>query len=1762
MQSPAGLWDLVAAGRDTLGPVPPDRWDPALTRFLHPDDVSRYDRGCFIDGDVWAWDPEAFSIARIEAAYVDPQFRVLLETAWEAVENAGLSIGAIRGSRTGVYVGIYTTDNLLREARPQQDWLNTLYLFGNLPASGAGRIAFGLDLRGPTMVLGTHCSSGLVAVDTACGQLTAGDCDMALAGATMLMLAPETHYLEAPYLLSTKGHCFAFDARADGYVRGEGAGVLVLKRLADAQRDGDRILAVIRGCGVNNDGRSGRLTAPSTLQQQQLFRDVVERAQIDPGRVGLVEAHGPGTSVGDPVEYTSINAVYGRGTGKCALGSVKTNIGHTEPVSGIAATIKAVQALRHGYIPPNLHWQSWNSQIFHDNRISRLFVPGALTAWPVPGDEPRLAAVSSYGIVGTNAHLILEQAPEPARPRRTNGASAPDMAADTQADSPAAFLLSGVSAEAMRINAQRLADWMSTNPVQPALKPRPITTRDVAHTLAARRWHGPHRAGLIACNNGELVEVARAIAEDRPDDRMVVGNIALPGEHAGPVFVYTGQGSQWPGMCQRLLGRDEAFTATIDTLEPLIQAESGFSVRRMITHPAELTGIARIQPTLFAIQLGVTELWRSWGVHPAGVIGHSMGEIAAAVTAGALSLHDGAKVICRRSSLMATISGGAMASVLLPAERVEADMACAGADRVSVAVLGGQGTTAVSGDPEQVGDLVEHWTRRNVSASRISVDVASHSAYVDPILDRLRDRLADIAPQRPRIGFYSSTRPGEPEPVLDGDYWAANLRLPVQFAAAVGAAFDAAHRALIECGPHPLAVRTATAIAGELGVRNTVVTGSLYRDTPDDTGFLKSLMSAHCAGVKVDWASRYSQGELVDLPPTGWHRVRHGGDQPPHQLVAPGLVGATQHGLLGGHVHDPERPGRHLWQTPVSPSRIPWLADHQVAGVPVLPGAGIAEMMLSAARVVFGTSTVTLSGLTLQAPLVLDPEPTVTTRIETTSSGADVVVSSSGRSGSIVHADALAHLLASNPEPFVPQADGDQDAWTDVVPEELYRVFRDRHGVVHGPAFKGCERIRLHKDGQQAIGTIRIPDAARISVAPMALHPVLFDSVVHTIAAAWLFGHDTEPGPIMVGGIDAVHLHGDTRASRLAHVRVSEADVQHFVASAVLTTLDGTVTAEIDGLRLVNITTPHERFTRRLSHQAWVPTDLPEPAEQHAIASGAWLVIGDPNRTWEHQLARALTEAGATTQELTCPQRHNGHLATFESTLDDALSTHSEWAGIVVTVNETTTNPAETEPALLARTRVTRAATVLARCAALPTPPRVWIVARSTADPSPATGGLAGVIRTAAYECGHLNPSMISCDRSIDARLLVTDLLTAPPAPTEIAWRGERRYSARLTPGAPKTAEHHDSNPEPVRAGGAYLVTGGLGALGLTTARWLSTQGAEHLVLCGRNTPTVEAETTISELRAAGVDVSIVLGDLADPEIAHRAVTTSRTLHGVVHAAGVIEDATLATLTPELISRVWRGKVDGAWALHRAVAHLGHELDWWINYSSAAALLGSPGQTAYAAANAWLDQFTRWRDAQGLATTSIQWGAWGEIGQGQHMATRGLDLINPGDGLDALARILTAGLTEIAYSPMELTRWVEQYPAAATSTLFADLLTDSGGDSAVLTELLAATTLHQWHGILEQHVIDCVRSVLSDTSYHITGSTSLVLLGMDSLAAVQLQAQLNHSLKIVIDPGVVWVRPTPAGIAEWILSQMGLVAAPDPDSASSHNPAQEEPAVQ
>ncbi|WP_024455993.1 phthiocerol type I polyketide synthase PpsB [Mycobacterium tuberculosis] len=858
VDGPESFWDFLVAGRNAISTVPADRWDAEA--FYHPDPLTpgrmTTKWGGFVP-DVAGFDAEFFGITPREAAAMDPQQRMLLEVAWEALEHAGIPPDSLGGTRTAVMMGVYFNEyQSMLAASPQN--VDAYSGTGNAHSITVGRISYLLGLRGPAVAVDTACSSSLVAVHLACQSLRLRETDLALAGGVSITLRPETQIaISAWGLLSPQGRCAAFDAAADGFVRGEGAGVVVLKRLTDAVRDGDQVLAVVRGSAVNQDGRSNGVTAPNTAAQCDVIADALRSGDVAPDSVNYVEAHGTGTVLGDPIEFEALAATYGHGGDACALGAVKTNIGHLEAAAGIAGFIKATLAGQRATIPPNLHFSQWNPAI--DAASTRFFVPTQNSPWPT-AEGPRRAAVSSFGLGGTNAHVIIEQGSELA-PVSEGGE---DTGVST-------LVVTGKTAQRMAATAQVLADWMEGPGAE-------VAVADVAHTVNHHRARQATFGTVVARDRAQAIAGLRALAAGQHAPGVVSHQDGSPGP--GTVFVYSGRGSQWAGMGRQLLADEPAFAAAVAELEPVFVEQAGFSLRDVIATGKELVGIEQIQLGLIGMQLTLTELWRSYGVQPDLVIGHSMGEVAAAVVAGALTPAEGLRVTATRARLMAPLSGqGGMALLGLDAAATEALIA--DYPQVTVGIYNSPRQTVIAGPTEQIDELIARVRAQNRFASRVNIEVAPHNPAMDALQPAMRSELADLTPRTPTIGIISTTYADlHTQPIFDAEHWATNMRNPVRFQQAIasaGSGADGTYHTFIEISAHPLLTQ---AIADTLedahrptkSAAKYLSIGTLQRDADDTVTFRTNLYTADIAHPPH---TCHPPEPHPTIPTTPWQHTHH-----------------------------------------------------------------------------------------------------------------------------------------------------------------------------------------------------------------------------------------------------------------------------------------------------------------------------------------------------------------------------------------------------------------------------------------------------------------------------------------------------------------------------------------------------------------------------------------------------------------------------------------------------------------------------------------------------------------------------------------------------------------------------------------------------------------------------------------------------------------------------------------------------------------------
>jgi phthiocerol/phenolphthiocerol synthesis type-I polyketide synthase B len=871
---PEAFWEFLSAGRSAVSEVPPKRWSafddgsPEVAAALAR--TTRW--GAFLT-DIEAFDAEFFDISTREAVKMDPQQRLLLEVAWEALEHAGIPPSSLRRSQTGVFAGAcYTDYGYLAglDLNSVDAWSNP----GGALSIIANRLSYFLDLRGPSVTVDTACSSSLVALHLACQSLRIGDSDLALAAGVNLLLAPGVfRAFDQTGALSPTGQCHAFDAAADGFVRGEGCGVVVLKRLSDALRDGDRLLAVVRGSAVNQDGRSNGMLAPNPAAQMAVLRAACGSAGVAAHDVDYVETHGTGTLLGDPIEARALGTVLGKGRPVQApllIGAVKSNLGHLEAAAGIAGFIKAVLAVERGSIPPNLGFETPNPHIPFDQM--RLKVVAEQLDWPQT-QRPRRAGVSAFGFGGTNAHVVVEQAPAAVTAVRE-----PEPEVST-------LIVSAATPERIASLAGVLAEWLNGDGAE-------VPVADVAHTLNHHRDRHAQFATVCARDRAAAVTGLRALAAGRTADGVV-------GPHEGPcgqgtVFVYSGQGSHWAGMGRRLLADEPVFARAIAAYEPVFAEQVGFSLWQVITGGEPVSGDAQVQPVLMALQLGLTELWRSYGVHPDAVIGHSMGEVTAAVVAGALTVADGFRVIATRSKLMSQLAGhGAVALLKLDAEASEALIA----DYADVSVAGyvAPQQTVIAGPVAPVDAVIAAVSAQNRFARRVNMEVPSHTALMDPILPELRAALVDLVPAMPAIPFISTVVEDAASPVLDAEYWVANVRQPARLSHAVAAAAQD-HTMFIEISAHPILTHAVSDTLESMTHHHHAV-GTLWRDGDDTVTFHTNLNTVHT--TQPPETTHPPEPHPV-LPNTPWHHTRHWVDIKPmrrrRESVEPGPDWSAQTG--------------------------------------------------------------------------------------------------------------------------------------------------------------------------------------------------------------------------------------------------------------------------------------------------------------------------------------------------------------------------------------------------------------------------------------------------------------------------------------------------------------------------------------------------------------------------------------------------------------------------------------------------------------------------------------------------------------------------------------------------------------------------------------------------------------------------------------------------------------------------------------------------
>ncbi|MFD8383026.1 SDR family NAD(P)-dependent oxidoreductase [Streptomyces sp. NPDC059679] len=1737
---PEALWELLAEGRDAVGPFPADRWDVASLYDPDPEAPGKtYAReGGFLQ-DIDAFDAGFFEITPREAAAMDPQQRLLLETAWEALERAGIVPAELAGSTTGVYVGMFGSDYL---AGSRLDQLDGHVGTGTALSVASGRLAYALGLHGPALTVDTACSSSLTAVHLAAQALRSGECDLALTGGVTLMVTPQT-FVEFSRLrgLSPTGRCRSFSDDADGAVWAEGAGMVVLKRLGDARRDGDEVLAVLRGTAVNQDGRSQGLSAPNGPAQERVVRRALELSGLAPADIDYVEAHGTGTTLGDPIEAGALSEVFGasRPQGRpLYVGSLKSNLGHLQAASGIAGLIKVVLALRHQTLPRTLHATRPTRHVDWDSSGLRLLREPV--AWP-SGARMRRAGVSAFGISGTNAHVVVEEAPHQAPIPQVS--PLPQGASERRL-----FVVSARSDAALRGQAARLAEHLAALPADGLASALP----DIAHTLARHRSHFERRAAVPASGRGELLAGLDAVA--RGDAQAAVSLSPSGAAPEGKVaFVFPGHGGQWPGMGVELMAGSAAFREELSRCDEAIARHTGWSVLAVL-HGEEgapsSEGTDVLQPVLFAVNASLAAAWRSLGVVPDAVVGHSLGEIAAAYGAGALTLDDAAAVVARRARAIVPLAGaGGLLSVERSREEVERFLAPY-PDRLFVAAVNSGTSTAVSGDPGALAELRRRLDEEGVPARRLPVAFASHSPLMAPLRGELLDALDGVRGTRARTPLYSTVLA---EPIagdrLDADYWYANLREPVRFADTVRRMLDDGYRYFVELSPHPSLGPAIESVAAEAGA-DAVSVGSLRRDDGGRDGLLRRLGRLYSAGHTPDWSALFPAGRRADLPTYAFARERHWLSAAPAPTSGPGTSP-----LVGTHLEASDEPDRHLFQTDIDlrDDRFGYLSDHRVAGEVWLPAAAFLEMALAAASALQdGGGPVRLAGVEFEAPLRLAAEAPVRLQL----------VLRPEEDG--VRSFTIASTALNERRPTWIRHVRGLVAHTDDGPgaaDERFAALRDRcaeavdmagvHtglaalGIDYGPAFRHLAEGR--RSDVAALGRL-----AELPASGHLLHPALLDAAFQTAA---LPGDAPAGRAFVPAGVGRLRFTGLRTAPAWATCSLRAVDGDVVTLDLRLWDEREQLVLDVEGFRLAALTALSP-LDGSLFETRW----LPRPAARELPTRGSWLILSDESGVGAalsdllgpaaHVVARrGDTFAAEAPGRYRLDPLNPEHLARL---LEEAFPEGPPERVVQLSALDA--------PAIDSATDSAEAASRVARLCCLTTlhlvralterprgrAPRLFLVVRGaqaagdSAEVTHPQQALAwGFGLGVAQEYPELAPTLIDlpADGGLDA--LWTQLRHADDERL-VALRATGRLVPRLVRTRPDDAGHGEIRPD-----GTYLITGGLGGLGRVVAERLVRCGARRLALLSRGAPTPEAAGWLEALRGRGVTVRHVRADVADREGLATALDGLRRelgpVTGVVHTAGVLDDATLPTLTDERVERVLAPKVLGTALLTELVP----EAERLVLFSSAAGLLGSAGQSAYCAANAFLDAWAHHLARADRSALSLDWGAWTGVGLVAGSDTRaasvsrsGLIGFSPQEGGELFERLLPTARRQLAPLALDWAALAHDPDTARSRPLLSDLVTAleaapaaARGADGLVERVLTATTARERTDRLETYVRARVGEVAGLGVTDAAPTTALKELGLDSLTIVRLRNAFTRDLGVELPTSAVFSAADIRGLA-------------------------------
>lgn len=1792
-KNPQEYWELLKRGDDAVVEIPEDRWDKEYYYDPDPEITGKMftKSGGFLKEGVYDFDPHFFSISPKEALSMDPQQRLLMEVCWEAVENAGIDAADLKESNTGVFIGI-SCDDYEGAHRHSGDFskIDAYSITGSTFSIVAGRVSYFMGLQGPAYIVDTACSSTLVALHCACQSLRTGESDLAIAGGVNLILSPEVYICFTKLkALSPDGRCKTFDASANGYCRGEGCGVLVLKRLRDALRDNDRILAVVKGTAINQDGRSTGITAPNGLAQQKVIRMAMNNAGITSSDVDYIEAHGTGTPLGDPIELEAIGAAFrDRGTDcrKVYVGSVKTNIGHLESAAGSAGLLKIILALQNEEIPPNLHFKTPTPHVKW-NEIPVEIVT-QMTPWP-RSSRPRIAGISAFGFSGTNVHIILEEAPE-----RTSGKAAVER--------PCHILtISARDEKALMEQIDSYRDFLAgSSESSPA---------DICHTSGTGRFHFDLRAFAVGDTLEELNAGLSSLKEKRQWLQQGETNRSI-------AFLFSGQGSQYTGMGHVLYETSPVFREALDQCDSIIRSLTGRSIIEIIDEDTDVSPLHETQytqPAIFSIEYALFRLWKSWGIEPSCVLGHSIGEYAAACAAGVFTLEEALKLVAARGRLMQSIdTPGTMASISAT-EREVMEAVKPFEKSVSIAAVNGPESIVISGEKAHVEEISNTFRENGRRVKILKVSHAFHSPIMDCILEEFERVASEIHFCRPSIPLISNLTGKiiSPEEVTKPAYWRDHIRRAVRFHDSMKTLESMEYELFVELGGDS----TLSSLGMQcLDSERSIFLPSLKKDRDEWKTILGSLGTLYTRGINIDWQGfdrPYSRSR-VTIPTYPFQRKRYFLN-PVAEQQKTGEGGTVSreafHPFIGQKITSPALQNAVVFQTIFSEEKPRFLEEHMMFGATVSPGAAHLSMMLSALAFHHKQESGILEEVNFLLPLIVTENEKRTVQLILTPLGKNrdsVLIASSGS-----HSEWDTHCTGiltgygeGSPRRTELDLSGLKSRCRDRIDmEELYGRLK-KIGCNLGPEFRCIEELFYNRS--EFLGRLRkkknISDSADYQITPGLIDSIL---QVMLLSSAWAIRKVGENQSLFIPfhvGKMAVH---SARLPDEFWCYCTFRETEEMVAGDI-TVFDEKGSLYMEITDLIAKYTDNQAFLRGsiksrlnvLYTESWVEEkqSSPLPGDGSSMEGEACIIFHDRQGLGE-KLGALMQQRGAqvlrvlAADEYSSPgdnlfQVNPALKEDFRRLFQEIISTGPSrviksilflWPLDSGSSDLLTTEALEKEQRLMLESLLHMAQTLASLD--LPCPPRIRAVTSnaqkvndSEAVKSIAETPLWGFGRTISQEMPQLWGGLIDIDSTVlfDEPLAVLREIVGGGDESLLALRGgNRRFAARLKKMTELPVRDNRQNPIPTE--GTVLITGGMGALGIALAEWLVKKGCRHIAITSRKSVSSERMEKMDSLREMGAEIEILVGDISRMDDAFRMVSqiheSMPPLKGVFHLAGMLDDGMIEEMDWERFSRVLAPKISGAWNLHLLSRDL--ELDFFVMYSSASSLLGNPGQSSYAAGNAFLDGLASYRRGIGLPALSINWSSWADAGMAaskgaehDRLAHYGVRHLKPDFALELLDSLLNSRLQQVCALDIDWETYrdrLEQKSSSYLCTILPKKAEEAGDreeetrEKGIMAALQETPPVKRKEALIQYMQRWSARIMGCDDPRQVKTDTPLMEQGVDSLMIVEMRNKFNREVKTTLPMTLLFNYPTLKKVADYILGNI-LTFQDTPDAKEAQPP--------